>query len=163
MGYHSPHPLKFPSPQPLKSCLLYSANYFLFFFRFAVLGFRPVSFSFFSPILHLNPCWGDSNINRLRVHQRLVVGCGQSIHYLGKQTGTSHSRDSHRNILPVSGRPKILALESYQWPRPAENREIIQDRLRLVVQGKGEHTYHLSWSLNSTCHERSRNYRPCFC
>ena len=44
---------------------------------------------FFSLIPYLNLCKGDSNINRLRDHQRLKVGCSQSIHYPGKYTSIS--------------------------------------------------------------------------
>ena len=98
-----PTPWKFPCHNlwnPVCSIQHIFLFCFFIFFSFilswcSVLGFFPPS----SPILHLKHCWGNSNINRLGVCQRITVGCSQPIHCTGEQTGASPSWESHRNTL----------------------------------------------------------------
>lgn len=69
VGYLSSH-----SPS-LQSCCLHPDLFFLLLcslFRFCFVMFF---FPFFSPILHLSPCWENSNICRLRGVSQAVGNC----------------------------------------------------------------------------------------
>ena len=145
LGYHSPRPR---NPLTTTSENLFVPLSIFFFFAVVLVQFCSVlvfcfvvfyflgggAFPAFSPILHFNPCWGDSNINRLRRGQRLAAGCSQSIHYSGKQTGAPLSWKSHRNT-PSIKQTQNLGSGTLVGAPPCWVRKIILDRLRLVAWG----------------------------
>lgn len=137
MEYHLFHPLEFCSSHSLDHAHSTLHHFFLLLFCFVC------SFLLF-PIPDLNTLVGDSNIHRLRGCQRWAVGKSHFTHFPRIQLGTSPSCESHRNILPVSGRPKIWVLgtlpTSLQGTLCCQVPGIIQDRAILVAQGKAHIT-----------------------
>ena len=152
MGYHSPN-LWNPAHPTLNLFFFCLVLCFLFYFSLFP--------SFFSPILHLNPCWDYSNIYRLRGCQRQAIECSHTTHFPKKHTGASPSWECYRNTLPVSGRPKIRAIETPTISLLGALPCWIQGKTPWHTQTsgseKGEHTYHLRWSLRGTWHRRSRD------
>ena len=62
---------------PSKILFTLPCTVFVLFLSFTLSWCFVCFFFFFPPILHLNPCWRVSNMNRLRGFQRLAVGCSQ--------------------------------------------------------------------------------------
>ena len=161
MGYHSLNPLEIASPQPPKSCSLHPV---IFLILFSVLLswhsvlFVCLFFLSFHPSCILTLA---EDTTTLTDSGAVRDWCSQSTHYPGKQTGASHSWESHEtpswhSTDPKSG-PGTLLEAPPCWIRGNNPRQT-----QTSGSGEGEHTHHLPWSLKVTCHGRFRNHSPLF-
>ena len=139
--------MEFCSLHSLDHAHLALHRFFFFFFFCSVFFGGVVCFFLLFPILDLNTLIGDSKIHRLRECQSWTIGKSHFVPFPRIQLSTSPSWESHRNILPVSDRPKIwvlgippISLQGTQCCQVSGNNP---RQSHTSGSGEGAHNHHL--------------------